>query len=187
KSLRRTLTEERSSIQNSIAGENGLEPVKVNRLHREEPSGDSVLVLEGKHSGEKFKVVIPEREAMLLALEAHGLNDRCRLYNIMAACVEQLGGALGRVVIRLNKRGAATAYMVLLQGETQRWLHGNAGEVLALASHVQLPIFLDRAKDGRRETGRSVDGARGEVGVPPVFESALAEIIGLEPTDEEGN
>ena len=97
----------------------------------------------------RARLVLPEREAAVLALEAHGLNDRCGLYQVLTACVANLGGAFCRVAIELDANREAASYLALLQGSVHKSMNVNVGEVLALALHGGRPIYLDRsAYDG---------------------------------------
>ena len=119
-----------------------------------------------------------------MALEAHGLNDRCGLYQVLTACVANLGGACCRVSIELNANREAASYLTLLQGSAHKSMNVNVGEVLALALHGGLPIYLDRsAYDGSPED-RAVSQDAGVSDVPPVFESLFSDLIGAEPGDE---
>ena len=93
----------------------------------------------------RARLVLPEREAVVLALKAHGLNDRCGLYQVLTACVANLGGAFCRVSIELDANREAASYLALLH----KSMNVNVGEVLALALHGGRPIYLDRsAYDG---------------------------------------
>ena len=128
----------------------------------------------------RARLVLPEREAVVLALEAHGLNDRCGLYQALTACVANLGGAFCRVAIELDANREAASYLALLH----KSMNVNVGEVLALALHRGLPIYLDRsAYDGPPED-RAVSQDAGVSDVPPVFEPLLSDLIGAEPGDE---
>ena len=83
----------------------------------------------------RARLVLPERKAVVFALEAHGLNDRCGLYQVPTACVANLGGAFCRVSIELNANREAASYLTLLQGSAHKSMNVNVGEVLALALH----------------------------------------------------
>ena len=132
----------------------------------------------------RARLVLPEREAAVFALEAHGLNDRCGLDQVLTACVANLGGACCRVSIELNANREAASYLTLLQGSAHKSMNVNVGEVLALALHGGLPIYLDRsAYDGPPED-RAVSQDAGVSDVPPVFEPLLSDLIGAEPGDE---
>ena len=72
---------------------------------REVPKKEAVMVMEATQSKERIKVAIPCQKAGILAMEAHGLNDRCPLYGMFSQCVGELGGAFGSVVINCGGQG----------------------------------------------------------------------------------
>ncbi len=92
-----------------------MESAVIIRLHRDPESGKCVLVLEGIWSKDKVHLMLPRQEAVCLALEAHGISDRCNLYAILGMCVERLGGAFSGVVIRTDESGEATAHLSLVK------------------------------------------------------------------------
>ena len=51
------------------------------------------MLMESTQTQERIKITVPGQKAGILALEAHGLNDRCPLYSMFSQCV----GALGAV------------------------------------------------------------------------------------------
>ena len=69
-----------------------MELVKVDRVYMERTSRKCIVVLDGSETRRRTRLVLPEREAAVLALEAHGLNDRCGLYHVLTTCVTSLGG-----------------------------------------------------------------------------------------------
>ncbi len=149
-----------------------MELVQVNKLYLEKESRECVVVLQGRRSGTKTRLILPEREAAVIALEAHGVNDRCGLYHVLTTCVANLGGAFCNVTIKLNDRSEAASYLTLLQGEDHKSLNVNVGEVIALALHGGLPIYLDTS---------DYDGSPGESTpeestVPHAFESLLSDL-----------
>ena len=163
-----------------------MELVQVNQLYQEKASRECVVVLEGRESRKQTRLVLPEREAAVLALEAHGVNDRCSLYHVLTTCVAHLGGAFCNVVIRLDANSEAAAYLTITQGSDHKSLNVNTGEVLALALHGGLPIYLDRLVHAS-----PIDEVAGDypaaIDVPPAFESLLSELSDIdriEPSDE---
>ena len=161
-----------------------MELVKVDRLYVEKTTRKCIVELDGCETNRRTRLVLPEREGAVLALEAHGLNDRCGLYQVLTACVANLGGAFCRVVIELNQKMEAACYLTLLQGGAHKSMSVNVGEALAFAVHGGLPIYLDRsACDGPPEDA-TADRSAGGAEVPPVFESLLSDLIGAEPGDE---
>ena len=157
-----------------------MELVQVNRLYLEKESKECVVVLQGRRSGAQTRLILPEREAAVIALEAHGINDRCSLYHVLTACVAHLGGAFCNVTIKLNARSEAASYLTLLQGEDHKSLNVNVGEVLALALHGGLPIYLDTSDyDGDPESIEPEEEA-----VPHAFESLLSDLARVDHDDE---
>ena len=149
-----------------------MELVQVNRLYLERETKESVVVLQGCKSGAQTRLILPEREAAVIALEAHGVNDRCSLYHVLTSCVAHLGGAFCNVTIKLNAKSEATSYLTILQGEQHKSLNVNVGEVLALALHGGLPIYLDTSGyEGGQGAGTPEEGA-----VPHAFESLLSDL-----------
>ncbi len=153
-----------------------MELVQVNRLYLEKESKECVVVLQGCKSGAKTRLVLPEREAAVIALEAHGVNDRCSLYHVLTTCVTHLGGAFCNVTIKLNARSEAASYLTILQGEDHKSLNVNVGEVIALALHGGLPIYLDTSD----YEGGPEHSTPGEAAMPHAFESLLSDLVGTD-------
>ena len=152
-----------------------MELVQVNRLYVEKETRECVVILEGCKSGSQTRLILPEREAAVIALEAHGVNDRCGLYHILTTSVAHLGGAFCNVTIKLNAKSEAASFLVLLQGEEHKSLSVNVGEVIALALHGGLPIYLDTSDaGGAREAGTE------QSTVPHAFESLLSNLVGTD-------
>ena len=53
------------------------------------------MTLEVKDGGDEFSINMPASSAEIIALEGHGLNNRCSTYSIFSDCVAALGGAFG--------------------------------------------------------------------------------------------
>jgi hypothetical protein len=162
-----------------------IEPANINRLYRDQHSGDGVLVLEGKNSLDEVKVVIPGREATCLALEAHGFSDRCDLYSILTFCVERLGGAFGGVVVKLDESAGATVYLTLIKDGVQDWLRGHVAELIAFPLHVRLPIYLARSDAGALQSDNAYEAEREDSSSSlSVFDRVLAEIMETRPSED---
>ena len=157
-----------------------MELVQVNRLYLEKESKECVVVLQGCRSGAQTRLILPEKEAAVIALEAHGVNDRCSLYHVLTTCVAHLGGAFCNVTIKLNARSEAASYLTLVQGEDHKALSVNVGEVIALALHGGLPIYLDTSECEGRSEGRTPQ----ESPVPHAFESLLSDLVGTDRDDK---
>ena len=78
----------------------------------------------------------------------------------------------------------AASYLTLLQGSSHTSMSVNVGEVLALALHGGLPIYLDRSAYDRSTEDETADRSAGVSDVPPVFESLLSDLIGTESGEE---
>ena len=154
-----------------------MELVQVNKLYLEKESKECVVVLQGCKSGARTRLILPEREAAVIALEAHGVNDRCGLYHVLTTCVAHLGGAFCNVTIKLNDRSEAASYLTILQGEDHKSLNVNVGEVIALALHGGLPIYLDTSDARGDAEDAPKASAPEEAAVPHVFESLLSDLV----------
>ena len=152
-----------------------MELVQVNRLYVEKETRECVVILEGCKSGSQTRLILPEREAAVIALEAHGVNDRCGLYHILTTSVAHLGGAFCNVTIKLNAKSEAASFLVLLQGKEHKPLSVNVGEVIALALHGGLPIYLDTS-----DAGGAPKASTEEATVPHAFESLLSNLVGTD-------
>ncbi len=158
-----------------------MERALVKRLYREETSLETVMLMEATQTKERIKITIPYQKAGILALEAHGLNDRCPLYSMFSQCVDALGAAFGVVVISCKKQVGASGAISLSQGGRTRWVDADVVELVAFALHSSIPIYVDRPDS--LETQREGSPLRGAE-VPSVFEAALEDI--LSPDAESG-
>lgn len=159
-----------------------MELASVTRLFKDQSTQKATLLLEAVATKEKFKINIPSHKAGILALEGHGLNDRCGIYGIMSECVDRLRGSFASVVVTLDKSRGVSGAISLSQGEDLTWINADVVELVAFALHVQLPIFLEVADESNRS-----ESPRGEAGsehknpdLPAVFENVLSEIMGPE-------
>ncbi len=157
-----------------------MELVQVNRLYLERETKECVVVLEGCKSGAQTRLILPEREAAVIALEAHGVNDRCGLYHILTTSVAHLGGAFCNVTIKLNAKSEAASFLVLLQGQEHKSLSVNVGEVIALALHGGLPIYLETSD----YEGGPKEKTQGGSAVPHAFESLLSDLARTNPGEK---
>ena len=157
-----------------------MKRASVSRLFRDRKSHHAKLLLQAVDGGEKFTITLPEHKAAVLALEGHGLNDRCGLYYLLSQSVAALGGTFGSVVVTLAESGVSGVISVSAGGEA-RWFDADVVELIALALHVDLPIYLKLADedDGGGEDGEG--GAETDMPLPDVFEHALADILERSP------
>ena len=152
-----------------------MERASVTRLYKDRSSHEAIMLLEAKGSKERFRVTVPGYRASILALEGHGLNDRCSLYGILSECVGKLGGAFGSVVVTLGGSKGVGGTMALARGEEIiSWIEGDVVELVAFALHVELPIYVRKADaaDAPAEAPQE-----DETSLPSVFEDVLSAIL----------
>ena len=168
-----------------------MERASVTRLYNDRQSKEAILLLEGTTTKHKFRITVPEHRASVLALEGHGLNDRCTLYGMLSECVSRLGGSFGSVVVNLDSARGVSGVMALMKDGDVSHIRADAIELVAFALHVQLPIYVD-PRDAP-DVADSFSCAQ-ETGLPEVFERALTDIFDsghdssssiTEPVDQE--
>ena len=159
-----------------------MKRASVSRLFRDKKSHHAKLLLQAVDSGEKFTIALPEHKAAVLALEGHGLNDRCGLYYLLSQSVAALGGTFGSVVVTLADSGVR-AVISLSTGGEPKWFDADVVELIALALHVDLPIYLKVADDEDDDGGDNAESAdpQADMPLPDVFEHALADILERTP------
>ena len=155
-----------------------MQRVSVTRLYTDKASRQTVLLMEATESREEITLHVAWQKAGVLALEAHGLNDRCPLYSILLACVRQLGGAFGAVVLTTDDVDGASAAISLSKDGRATWIRADAVELIALALHLQLPIYVSNGET--RETA-APDSRQSGVEIPKVFHEAFSEDRPAEP------
>ena len=155
-----------------------MERASVTRLYRDRSSQETILLMQEEKSKERIRITIPDHRAGILALEGHGLNDRCPLYRILSECVTELGGSLGSVVVTANDdKGVSGSVSICRDESIIRWIKADVVELVAFALHTQLPIYLNRT-DKLESLGDSASAPETqEAEAPSVFETALAEIL----------
>ena len=157
-----------------------MELASVTRLFKDQSTQKATLLLEAVGTKERFKITIPSHKAGILALEGHGLNDRCGIYGILSECVHLLDGSFASVTVTLNKTRGVSAAISLKRGEDLTWINADVVELVAFALHVQIPIFLDvtdESNDVESSRGKAVPKEEDPT-LPTVFENALTEIMG---------
>ena len=156
-----------------------MELASVTRLFKDQSTQKAILLLEAVGSKEKFKITLPGHRAGILALEGHGLNDRCTLYGILSECVDLLGGSFTSVKITLDKTRGVSGAISLAQGEDLKWVKTDVIELVAFALHVQIPIFLNVTDEPGEEKPNEGEAKREAKNpdLPAVFENVLSEIM----------
>ncbi|MCY3543816.1 MAG: DUF151 domain-containing protein [Chloroflexi bacterium] len=156
-----------------------MQRASVTRIFREWSSEHAVMMLEANNSKEEYRVHIPVANANIIALEGHGLNDRCGTYSIFADCVSALGGAFGSVVITFNGGNAVGASMAIARdNHILSWINGSIVDLVAFALHVRLPIYVhDIAANNANHAANHSRSQSRNTPVPGVFEDALSDIL----------
>lgn len=158
-----------------------MQRVSITRLLKDRASHESCLIMEAQESGEELRISVPGHKAGVLALEAHGLNDRCPLYCILLECVAQLGGSFGPVVITIDEESGNGAAISLTQDGHTRWVAADFVELIALALHLQLPIYVSTVVSRNNE--RSND-SRSHSEIPEIFQETFKENIPAERDED---
>ena len=139
------------------------------------------MLLETVVSSRKVRVTVPWTKAGVLALEAHGLNDRCALYEVFADCIRELGGSFRSVVVTCDGSQDVRCAISLSTGGRTAWVAADVVELVAFALHTGLPIYVGTPDPD------SEDSDPRETGVPAVFADALSDILSTDrdPTSHE--
>ena len=154
-----------------------MELASVTRLFKDQSTQKATLLLEAVGTKERFKITIPSHKAGILALEGHGLNDRCGIYGILSECVHLLDGSFASVRVTLDKTRGVSAAIALSRNEELKWITADVVELVAFALHVQIPLFLDVTDESGKAETSSQPKSRD---LPAVFENVLTEIMGAE-------
>ena len=163
-----------------------MEVVQVQRLYRRRQSNEAVLVLKGCQSGDEISLAIPACQAAPLALGAHGLHERCGLYQLFVAGVKALGGAFSSVLLSLDQAEGASASLMLVEGVKSRWIRGDVVESVALALHLGLPLYVAHSKVPPIDDATAADDSTG-VQIPPVFHEVLNDLMVEDPPEHHGD
>ncbi len=151
-----------------------MELASIMQLFRDKSSSEPVLLMETVVHKEKVLIRLPCQNADILALEAHGLNNRCPLYSLLMGCVSELGGAFGSAVVSIDSSHAVTGAMSLSKNGQTMWMPADVVELVAFAMHMKIPIYLNKTETpGAGDPG--ADPATIEL--PTVFEDALEDIL----------
>ena len=152
-----------------------MQRASVTKIYKGRSSQEAVMTLELKDGSEEFSIAMPASSAEVIALEGHGLNNRCSTYSIFSDCVAALGGAFGSVVITfVNSRPANAAMAIARDEKIVSWIGGDIVELVAFALHVRLPIYVHSrgASDNVYPPPQNRNTP-----MPDVFEDALADIL----------
>ena len=152
-----------------------MQQASVTRLYKDRASHEAVMLLEAKDTKERFRVTLPVSKAGILALEGHGLNDRCAVYRVLSECVAALGGSFRSVIVTLDEVNGVSGAMSLSRNEEIiSCINADVVELVAFALHVQLPIYVHRRDANDPEDSTSHPAA---TSLPAVFEDVLSEIL----------
>jgi len=156
-----------------------MELASVTRLFKDQSTQKPTLLVESVGTKERFKITIPSHKAGILALEGHGLNDRCGIYGVLSECVDRLGGSFASVIVRLDKTSGVSAAICMSRDDQVIRFNADVVELVAFALHVQIPLFLDvvdeSAEGGRSESSETPESV--SPGLPAIFENVLSEIM----------
>lgn len=152
-----------------------MQRASVTKIYKGRSSQEAVMTLEATDGSGEFSVTIPASSAEIIALEGHGLNNRCPTYSIFSECVAALGGAFGSVVITFVDSKPVGAAMAIARDEKIiAWVSGDIVELVAFALHVQLPIYVHNR--GASSDGYPPPQSR-NTPIPSIFEDALSDIL----------
>ena len=154
-----------------------MERALVTRLYRDEASQNSIMLMEATESKERIKVTISGQKAGILAMEAHGLNDRCPLYGMFSQCVGELGAAFGSVVINCEGPKCARGAISLSHNGRTTWISADVVELVAFAMHSQIPIYVSKSETS--QTGDDIQ-PKSRTMLPSVFVDAIEDIFSSE-------
>lgn len=155
-----------------------MERALVTRLYRDEASQETVMLMEATESKERIKVTIPYQKAGILALEAHGLNDRCPLYGMFSQCVGELGAAFGSVVLNCEGPSCTQGAISLSHDGRTTWIGADVVELVAFAMHAHIPIYV--SKSAAPESAEDEGQPQAKTMLPSVFVDALEDIFSSE-------
>ena len=155
-----------------------MERALVTRLYRDEASQKTVMLMETTESKEGIKVMIPYQKAGILALEAHGLNDRCPLYGMFSQCIGELGAAFGSVVLNCEGQRCTQGAISLSHDGRTTWISADVVELVAFAMHTHIPIYV--SKSAPPESEEDEGQPRAKTMLPSVFVDALEDIFSSE-------
>ena len=158
-----------------------MERALVTRLYRDEASKEAVMLMEATESKQRIKVTIPGQKAGILAMEAHGLNDRCPLYGMFSQCVGELGAAFGSVVINCEGHQCAKGAISLSREGRTTWIGGDVVELVAFAMHAHIPIYVSKSDPSETEDEYHPEA---KTMLPSVFVDALEEIFSSDSDTE---
>lgn len=158
-----------------------MQRASVTRIYKGRSSHEAIMTLEANDDGEQFSINMPAASASIIALEGHGLNDRCPTYSIFSDCVAALGGAFGSVVITFVDSRPANAAMAIARDEKIiSWIGGDIVELVAFALHVRLPIYVHSRSAS--DNGYPPPQSR-STPVPSIFEDAFSDILTTKPNE----
>ena len=152
-----------------------MERALVTRLYRDEASQQTIMMMEATESKQRIKVTIPSQKAGILALEAHGLNDRCPLYGMFSQCVGELGAAFGSVVLNCEGPRCIQGAISLSHDGRTTWIGADVVELVAFAMHAHIPIYVSKS-----DTPEPGEGEEAKTMLPSVFVDALEDIFSSE-------
>lgn len=155
-----------------------MERALVTRLYRDEASQKTVMLMEATESKERIEVTIPYQKAGILALEAHGLNDRCPLYGMFSQCLGVLGAAFGSVVLNCEGPRCTQGAISLSHDGRTTWIGGDVVELVAFAMHAHIPIYVSKSDTSESEEDEGRHQAK--TMLPSVFVDALEDIFSSE-------
>ncbi len=158
-----------------------MQRASITRIYKGRSSHEAIMTLEVNDGGEEFSISMPAANASVIALEGHGLNDRCPTYSIFSDCVAALGGAFGSVVITFVDSRPANAAMAIARDEKIiSWIGGDIVELVAFALHVKLPIYVHSR--GTSDNVYPSPQSR-NTPVPSIFEDVLSDILAYKPNE----
>ena len=152
-----------------------MERASITRLYKDRSSQETIMLLETVVSGRKVRVTVPWSKAGVLALEAHGLNDRCTLYGVFVDCIKELGASFRSIVVSCDDSQDVSCAISLFTGRRTAWITADVVDLVAFALHVGLPIYV-----GTPESD-SADSDLRETKVPAVFADAISDILSNAP------
>ena len=138
-------------------------------------SGEMLLSLRDRKTAMVLQLTMDQ--SRMLAVEMRGLaTDHCSLHHLVMAVSRSLGAELTLVMIKGAGYGQVTGSIRLDCEDRQLDVNVDVAAALAIAMHLGLPIYMDRAailREDQMEPVAATPDTHGPLPIPEAFREVI--------------
>ena len=127
-------------------------PVELSQILINEAIDQQVIVLKELNGARSFPIVIGMPEILAIDRRLKGIElPRPMTHDLLAKVIEQMGGAIEKVVVTDLREHTFFASIFIRQGELLVEVDSRPSDAIGLAAGLNVPLFVEEQVFGQME------------------------------------